>query len=1719
MIRGGGEVYGRFKPKTYIKIFITVDIISLFVQGAGGGLAATSSSTTAINTGGDIVLVGIVFQLLLAAEFIYRFRLKKPLKKYVPVSLARGLMAPGNIRPPFMTPKLDSSMPEDRINLMIISLSIATILLIVRSFTLPPWRSSSFDNIVAQGQNITPPIPGGHFQSLHLLSSADGSSTYTNNISVTYKDGTLQTQPLLIAQWTGARGVINSISEFTYTATGINGNASHIQYFEIPLNAGKELASIILPTGEVSGISSEASKSPGPSLTFQYIRSRNQWFNDSARPSPIEDLAMTYVKPLDTSRSPITPDIVQVIEVAISNLPFSSSQTDTSSWLTGQHTVVIQSSHVDTVYAGILNRLRSGDQARVKVGVVNAPGVERGTSTTASAVVWNSHGDVIAQSVEFGIVAGIPIYEPTIQSLQVHEASKWHEDSKIPAFAPSGLQYAEWYWWQQHNPNNTNSPTWVYHKETYGEQFVYDDFIPMFDPVKEGWSPDIFTNLFQEAGAGYFVLVTKHHDGFCLFDSQNTTHRSSLNYGPKTDLIDSIITSSETLHPNLVPGTYFSLPEWFNPAYAKYGFSSWPGGLAHNAYNWSELEPYTGFIPVEDFITDVQAPQMRILVGPPDGESKGYDTNILWCDIGGPTNVTEVIPDWYNRKYLEGKNVVIDDRCGTWVYDFDTPEYSTYGVVKQDKWETTSGLDPFSYGYNAQTPAANYMNTTTGVHMLIDIVSKNGNWLLDIGPMKNGSIVEPEVTTLRGMGSWLKNAGKAIYATDYWFIGPQESSNLRFTTTPLAFYITTLTLPTPSFSIRSPVPILNGDEITLLGGSGEKLKFEVNDDEVIIYVSENEASLVKDAWAFESQSTAASSPSTAPSLDPPTPAATHLPVITPDDDGNKIISSLGRKINPDMNTLLESVPSLPSGSTSAKRQKSRSLTLGKEVQSDEENPFLVTPDNRTNFISRIFSSYSNGSPVSITPGRKRSSTLPLSSEITRTPQTPTPNASPSDSYHTPTNGSSPNGSLPSAPPSSISGSGRYKRSYLSHTPEKPEGDLNTQRPLLDEDNSIRYDHNASPQHDISSPESATLGAIFHSGKGIKSQGRSSTIESPLVTAVTTQSDKISFTPPRTSTPPPLGRSTNSYRRQPLNTYTYPPRSRSRHTFDEGSRSSILSESPILFPSFRRMSESLGKIMTSPSSSDKARKEKEAPVVDDVFTDTQNKPSNGTFILTGERRLSADWSSVEAVRGDVGGAESWPSSVSKEMVRLSLKDSPKSAGNNELRRTTSSPVKSVATDVDLNPKNPTLFGSIGEDRRAFFRAISGKGHAGRRGHKERSSLTQLMTALGVSNGNGSLANRNNDNPTDGNVSESKSTNAKIETPTLTRGGGSSIPLVSVTASTPVEPHPPHRPSVMSDPGPGLNVAVAGSAAGSKRKIADADDEPTTSFLVASSSAPVNTNTNKNSVRSILVTRSESMDRPSDASHTSHAPSSFRLPQSKRIRLSETPPPSQSQSRAASPPRSPPRNRNTSSSPQPSRPGSAAAVAVNPRGQSRTSLDSRRHNNRSPSLSESASIPVMAILTPRAPSIDTRHSLNTYHMRDPSLPPSRRQSAVWKGAATRKVLDEDILGMKSRSSLDRWGVESSLFPLQGWAFVVGFLVFPLWWVAAICPVIWGWGSRWKKRRFGDIHLIYTEEELQARETLEYDVAYTWRKRCRIMSVFGLFVYVPLIVLIAVLVPRSA
>lgn len=236
-----------------------------------------------------------------------------------------------------------------------------------------------------------------------------------------------------------------------------------------------------------------------------------------------------------------------------------------------------------------------------------------------------------------------------------------------------------------------------YNLATYGPNHVYDDFILNF--TADAFDPKGWVDLFADAGANYFVQVSKHHDGYAIFDlPANVSKRTSVALFPHKNLlqvsrygcciivrmfmltdIQQLFDAAAQYQPQLHRATYFSLPEWFNPAYKKYGFDLWPGGNATNPYTNVTL-PYTGFVDVEDYVTDVILPEMNALAD--------MGTEIMWCDIGGPNLTAEFASSWFNKAADQNRQVVMDNRCGL-PGDFDTPEYARYDAVQTRKWEVS----------------------------------------------------------------------------------------------------------------------------------------------------------------------------------------------------------------------------------------------------------------------------------------------------------------------------------------------------------------------------------------------------------------------------------------------------------------------------------------------------------------------------------------------------------------------------------------------------------------------------------------------------------------------------------------------------------------------------------------------------------------------------------------------------------------------------------------------------------------------------------------------------------------------------------------------------------------------------------------------------------------------------------------------------------------------
>ncbi|EJT97023.1 glycoside hydrolase, partial [Dacryopinax primogenitus] len=420
----------------------------------------------------------------------------------------------------------------------------------------------------------------------------------------------------------------------------------------------------------------------------------------------------------------------------------------------------------------------------------------------------------------------------------------------VPAWAPVGY-YAEWYNWWLHSPCEDGGATQKHHIETYGRNVVYDDFIPQFTASK--FNATDWIQLFEDAGAKYFVITTKHHDGFALFDTQHTSHRSSFHLGPRRDLVRELMTAAN--RSKLHTGTYFSMPEWFSPDYAKYGIDRFPGGLAEDPFRKGRREAYTGRTDVGDYLRDVQLRQMQLL-------AEEYGTEILWCDIGGPNLTHLFAPSFYSRALAHGKQVTMNNRCGSHA-SFDTPEFARFSSIVRGSWETSEGIDPYSYGFNRRTKPEEYRSAGTIVATLVDIVSKNGNYLLNLGPDEEGTIVEPMRERLRKVGDWLRHSGSCIYGavrspfSTYSSLGA-ELGSLRFTQAPKHFCIIALSRPaTNTLFIPSSraVPLSEGDRVTLLGSGGEAgaprpLDWTVDGEGVTISAEEWEWDAVEYAWAF-----------------------------------------------------------------------------------------------------------------------------------------------------------------------------------------------------------------------------------------------------------------------------------------------------------------------------------------------------------------------------------------------------------------------------------------------------------------------------------------------------------------------------------------------------------------------------------------------------------------------------------------------------------------------------------------------------------------------------------------------------------------------------------------------------------------------------------------------------------------------------------------------------
>lgn len=377
----------------------------------------------------------------------------------------------------------------------------------------------------------------------------------------------------------------------------------------------------------------------------------------------------------------------------------------------------------------------------------------------------------------------------------------------IPAWAPTtggmfdqpdpfrNTPYTEWY---LNSLALEGSPVQTHHRETYGDDYSYDEFAPQFKDAIRGWDPGIWADLFASAGARYVVLVTKHHDGFLLWPS---AHPNPFKEGWQSarDLVGELAVAVRER--GLTYGLYYS------------GGLDWTfGGLGIDS-----MRSLVKAIPQSDEYARYADAHWRELI-------ERYEPAVLWNDIGYPTagDSPRLFADYYNG-HPEG---LVNNRFdflgvsgGTAHADFTTPEYATMDEITAAKWEACRGIG-HSFGLNRNAPADDLLSVDALVHLLVDIVSKNGNLLLNVGPAADGRIPHAQAERLLGLGWWLKVNGEAIYDTRPWTraMGTSlEALDIRFTMSGDGVYAIALGRPPARTLTIRDFPVAGEPVIEMLG--------------------------------------------------------------------------------------------------------------------------------------------------------------------------------------------------------------------------------------------------------------------------------------------------------------------------------------------------------------------------------------------------------------------------------------------------------------------------------------------------------------------------------------------------------------------------------------------------------------------------------------------------------------------------------------------------------------------------------------------------------------------------------------------------------------------------------------------------------------------------------------------------------------------------------------
>ena len=452
-------------------------------------------------------------------------------------------------------------------------------------------------------------------------------------------------------------------------------------------------------------------------------------------------------------------------------------------------------------------------------------------------------------------------FKPTEESLKQYECPDWFRDAKLGIWAVWGPEsvpmQGDWYARHLYEEGSRHNK---WHVEHYGHPSTngFKDVIPLWKAEK--WEPEKLMALYQKAGAKYFCMIAMHHDNFDCWNSK-FNRWNSINMGPRRDI------AGEWQQAAVKNGLRFGMTEhlaaswWFYSVNKGADKTGPKAGVPYDGNDPKFADLYWSGNEKPDFHyygTNVPATFKQSWFNRVKDLVDRYHPDLLYSDsqLPYPDDVgRQLLAHYYNdnAQRHDGKLEAVynckQDSQGRWVQDL---ERGVMEGISPFPWQTDTCVGGWYYDEKV-LERHGYKTPAQVIHMLCDIVSKNGNLLLNFPPRPDGTLDDDELKILDAMAAWIAVNGEAIYGTRPWKVygeGPSKAQkggnfnegklkytagDIRFTTKGGALYAIALGLPDDNqIVIRSlATPAGKIADVSLLGHPG-KLDWQQTGDGLVV---------------------------------------------------------------------------------------------------------------------------------------------------------------------------------------------------------------------------------------------------------------------------------------------------------------------------------------------------------------------------------------------------------------------------------------------------------------------------------------------------------------------------------------------------------------------------------------------------------------------------------------------------------------------------------------------------------------------------------------------------------------------------------------------------------------------------------------------------------------------------------------------------------------------